>query len=138
MFYEGSLQSVGAQSVAANLLGINSSTDGTNQNRDLHILASGDKAGVVTLSAYGFFPIGCIDLSDAFKEEKTGNGDTLPVTDICLSSDLNCLVAVLKHICRANDGSIVTNYRVATVKTKLLNEKSRGKLCRVHFYFTRN
>ena len=51
-------------------------------HQSLEVLVSGDQSGVITLSAYGYFPIGCIDLSGAFCKEqqrsKSISSGTLP------------------------------------------------------------
>ena len=71
------------------------------------ILVSGDSSGVVTLSAYGFFPVGCIDLSAAFesysippsKSTKSNSKVSLSrptVTNVSLSPDLQILSVVLR------------------------------------------
>ena len=71
------------------------------------ILVSGDSSGVVTLSAYGFFPVGCIDLSAAFesysippsKSTKSNSKVSLSrptVINVSLSPDLQILSVVLR------------------------------------------
>lgn len=117
-------------SVASNLIGckVFGEEHGGSVKQSLQVLVTGDKSGIVTLSAFGYFPIGCIDLSDAFKEEKSGLNDQLLVTKVCLSADLNYLVAVLRHECdqKTEAGlSHCINYRVATVRTSLINIKAQ-------------
>lgn len=59
----------------------------------LEVLVSGDTAGVVTLSAFGYYPVGCIDLSGACH----GRASDAPitVTHLCLSEDLRMLCALV-------------------------------------------
>ena len=120
----------GSLSIASNLIGTKAFGQGRGATSEqaFQVLVTGDKSGIVTLSAFGYFPIGCIDLSDAFKEEKSGVNDSLLVTKVCLSADLNYLVAVLRHECdMPGDGGTThcINYRVATVRTTLINMKAQ-------------
>jgi len=78
----------------------------------LEVLVSGDTSGVVTIGAFGYFPIGCIDLSGAF--ESTGDG--LPrVCHLRLSSDLRMLLVILES---------QEQYRVVSIDTNVLGEQS--------------
>ncbi|CAK9099574.1 SPX and EXS domain-containing protein 1 [Durusdinium trenchii] len=81
--------------------------------RQLEVLASGDTAGVVTLGAFGYFPVGCIDLSGAFQQDQV---DGLPaVSHLCLSDDLRMLLAILE--CEGR-------FRMVSVDTKILADRS--------------
>ena len=59
----------------------------------LDILVSGDDSGVVTLSALGFFPVGCVDLSEAVDLSQYQRPR---VCHVCLSADLQTLSVVLE------------------------------------------
>jgi anaphase-promoting complex subunit 4 len=60
------------------------------------ILASGDSTGVVTLSAYGYFPVGCVDLSGAFVEEEGVAIDRPTVCNVRMTPDVSILTVTLR------------------------------------------
>jgi hypothetical protein len=69
------------------------------------ILASGDSTGVVTLSAYGYFPVGCVDLSGAFVKEKGFIIDRPTVCNIRMTPDISTLTVTLRARLHKYDGS---------------------------------
>lgn len=115
-------------------------------NQPLTVLASGDSAGVVTLSAYGFFPIGCVDLSGAFSpgvgEDYAAFGNPT-VCNISLTSDISILTVTLRSRIEdrssaskseLQEGSSLFRYHVTTVKTDLLWER-RWEISEVALHF---
>ncbi|GBG25089.1 Anaphase-promoting complex subunit 4 [Hondaea fermentalgiana] len=88
-----------------------------NKSREtLEVLVSGDTSGVVTLGAFGYFPVGCIDLAGAFRQPANGNADSTPsVRLVKLSRDMQTLLTVLQR---------GEELRVVTVDTSLLAERS--------------
>lgn len=81
----------------------------------LEILVSGDRQGVVTMSAFGYFSIGCIDLSGAFESAGISSSKAPEVRHVCLSDNLRMLIAILEcdeHV------------RLVTVDTSVLAERS--------------
>jgi len=92
------------------LFGVDSS-----QRTALEILASGDEEGVITMSAFGYFPVGCADLSGAFSSRS--GSELASVRQLRFSDDLSMLLAVLR---RENE------FRVVTVDTSLVSTKCRA------------
>ena len=103
------------------------------ESSSFNILASGDATGVVTLSAYGYFPIGCIDLSGAFNNRGVNEANLVfgepTVCNICLTSDLCTLTVTLRarllshHNISTHDSAgthDIFRYHVTTVDTSLL------------------
>mmetsp|Transcript_12717 Transcript_12717/g.22666 ORF Transcript_12717/g.22666 Transcript_12717/m.22666 type:complete len:711 (+) Transcript_12717:77-2209(+) len=80
---------------------------------ELEVLISGDNAGIVTMSAFGYFSIGCVDLSGAFP--KRPRDAPLRVCKARLSEDLSMLLAVLE--CESN-------VRIVTVDTQILSSRA--------------
>ena len=67
------------------------------------ILASGDSTGVVTLSAYGYFPVGCVDLSGAFVAEDNVSIDRPTVCNVRMTPDVSTLTVTLRARVRQRD-----------------------------------
>mmetsp|Transcript_19783 Transcript_19783/g.38762 ORF Transcript_19783/g.38762 Transcript_19783/m.38762 type:complete len:697 (-) Transcript_19783:299-2389(-) len=84
-----------------------------NKSREtLEVLVSGDTSGVVTLGAFGYFPVGCIDLAGAFP----GNHGSKPsVRKVKLSQDMRTLLTLLQ---------LENELRVVSVDTSVLAERS--------------
>ena len=83
----------------------------------LDILAIGDARGVITLNAYGFFPVGCADLSAAFEIAMPGAGSNMTlscasVADLSVSPHLQTITAVLQsRILDTGEGAGDERYR---------------------------
>ena len=113
-------------------------------NSAFDVLVSGDSSGVVTLSAYGFFPIGCVDLSAAFETYSIPtNNKSLPVslsrptvTNVSLSPDLQILTVILRARILNNRENTNKNNNINNsnkkVSTENIDDDNKSTMYRYH------
>ncbi len=99
-----------------------------------NVLVFGDAASNVTFSAFGFFPVGCVDLSGAFETITTDSGAplklSLPEIDhVALSSNFKFVSCIMRsrvlHNGAGDAASDDVRYHFLVVDTGVLAKKQR-------------